>query len=123
GDFNNDGRIDVLIGNCGEAPLLLKNNAGAGRNWIGLRLVGKSCNRDAVGARITWSVGGKRFTRLKTSGGSYLSSHDVREVLGLGTAEKPDWVEIKWPRPSTRIERFTNLPVNRYSTLEEGSSQ
>ena len=30
GDYNNDGRVDVLIGNCNQAPLLLKNNAGEG---------------------------------------------------------------------------------------------
>jgi hypothetical protein len=123
GDFNNDGRIDVLIGNNGEAPVLLKNNAGDGNHWIGLRLQGTSCNRDAIGATISWSAGGVKRTRLKTSGGSYLSSHDVREVLGLGTNGKPDWVEIKWPAPSTRVERFTDLPVDRYVTIVEGKGR
>ena len=58
GDYNNDGRIDVLIGNNGEAPVLLKNNAGDGNHWIGLKLQGTTCNRDAIGATITWSAGG-----------------------------------------------------------------
>ena len=58
GDYNNDGRIDVLIGNNGDAPVLLKNNAGDGNHWVGLKLQGTSCNRDAVGARLTWSAGG-----------------------------------------------------------------
>ena len=58
GDYNNDGRIDVLIGNNGEAPVLLKNNAGEGNHWLGVKLQGTSCNRDAVGATITWSAGG-----------------------------------------------------------------
>ena len=40
GDYNNDGRIDVLIGNNGEAPVLLKNNAGEGHHWLGVRLQG-----------------------------------------------------------------------------------
>ena len=100
GDYNNDGRVDVLIGNNGGAPVLLKNNAGEGNHWVGIKLQGTACNRDAIGATITWSVNGKTRSRLKTHGGSYLSSHDMREVLGLGTAAKADWVEIKWPQPS-----------------------
>lgn len=121
GDIDNDGRIDVLVANNGEAPLLLRNNAGIGNHWIGLKLIGKTANRDAIGARIVWQVNGKRFARFKSNGGSYLSSHDPREVLGLGTAARVDWVEIRWPRPSTRVERFVNLPVGRYSVITEGS--
>ena len=120
GDFDNDGRLDVLVGNNGKAPLLLRNRAGAGCHWIGLRLEGAACNRDAIGARITWSVGGVTRSRLKPSGGSYLSSHDPREVIGLGTALAADWVEIRWPAPSGRVERLTNVPVDRYSRVVEG---
>jgi hypothetical protein len=120
GDFNNDGRLDVLIGNNGGAPLLLRNNAGDGNHWVGLKLQGTKCNRDAVGALITWSVGGIRKSRLKNSGGSYLSSHDPREVIGLGKATKLDWLEIKWPLPSGKVEKFTDLPVDRYLTIIEG---
>ena len=120
GDFNNDGRLDVLIGVNGGAPLLLQNRCESDNYWLGLMLQGTSCNRDAVGARLTWSAGGKKRSRLKTGGGSYLSSHDPREVLGLGLATKVDWLEIRWPAPSSRVERFTNLPVNRYITIVEG---
>jgi hypothetical protein len=123
GDFNNDGRLDVLIGNNGEAPVLLKNNAGGGNHWIGLKLQGASCNRDAIGATITWSANGTQRSRFKTHGGSYLSSHDMREVLGLGTAAKVDWVEIKWPQPSGRVERLTDLPIDRYVTIVEGKGR
>jgi len=123
GDFNNDGRLDVLIGNNGEAPVLLKNNAGGGNHWIGLKLQGTSCNRDAIGATITWSAIGTQRSRFKTHGGSYLSSHDMREVLGLGTAAKVDWVEIKWPQPSGRVDRLTDLPIDRYVTIVEGKGR
>jgi hypothetical protein len=123
GDFTNDGRLDVLIGVNGGAPVLLKNNAGQGNHWVGLKLEGTRANRDAVGSRITWSAGGVRRSRLKTSGGSYLSAHDPREVLGLGTAPRADWVEIRWPAPSSRVERFTDLPVDRYVTVKEGSGR
>ncbi|MET0556703.1 MAG: CRTAC1 family protein [Vicinamibacteria bacterium] len=120
GDFDNDGRVDVFIGNNGKAPLLLRNRAGEGNHWVGLRLEGTACNRDAVGARLTWSVNGASRSRLKTAGGSYLSSHDPREVIGLGSAAKLDWLEIKWPAPSTRVERLDAVPVDRYVRVVEG---
>jgi predicted NUDIX family NTP pyrophosphohydrolase len=123
GDFDNDGRVDVLIGNNGGAPVLLKNNAGSGNHWIGIRLQGTACNRDGIGATITWSANGVRRSRYKSNGGSYLSSHDMRDVLGLGTAAKVDWVEITWPQPSGRVERFSDVPVDRYVTIVEGKGK
>ncbi|MDQ1471331.1 MAG: enediyne biosynthesis protein, partial [Bryobacterales bacterium] len=119
GDFNNDGRPDVLITTNGGAPLLLRNNSGRQNNWLGLRLQGTAANRDATGARITWSVGGVKRSRLKTGGGSYLSSHDPREILGLGAASKADWVEVQWPGPRGRAERFTSLATGQYTTIIE----
>ena len=120
GDFNNDGRIDILVANNGGAPLLLRNQSGAGNHWLGIRLIGTSCNKDAIGARIVWSAGGAVRSRLKNSGGSYLSSHDPREVLGIGSAAKIDYVEIHWPAPSGKVEKFTTLPLDRYIAIEEG---
>jgi hypothetical protein len=120
GDIDNDGRIDVLVSNNGDRPLVLRNRAGAGHHWLGLKLQGVGCNRDAIGARISWAAGGVKRSRLKTGGGSYLSSHDPREVLGLGTNARAEWVEIRWPPPSGRIERFTDLPADRYVTIVEG---
>ncbi len=119
GDFNNDGRLDLLVANNGGAPVLLKNNAGAGNHWLGVKLVGTKSNRDAVGARLTWTAGGVRRSRLKTSGGSYLSSHDPREVLGIGTATKIDALEIRWPGPSNKVQRLTDVPVDKYITITE----
>ena len=120
GDYNNDGCLDVIIANNGKAPLLLRNNAGKDSHWVGLRLQGVKCNRDGIGTIISWSAGGIKRTRLKTSGGSYLSSHDPREVLGLGKAAKLDWVEIKWPAPSGKVERFTDVPIDKYTAIVEG---
>jgi hypothetical protein len=120
GDFNNDGRVDVLVGNNGGAPVLLKNNAGQGNHWLGIKLVGVTCNRDAIGARLRWGAGGSRRSRLRNNGGSYLSSHDPREVIGLGESTLVDWLEIEWPGPSQKVDRVTNVAVDRYITIEEG---
>jgi enediyne biosynthesis protein E4 len=110
----------VLIANNGGAPVLLRNNAAKGRNWLGLQLEGVTANRDAIGTRLTWRAGGKTRRRLKNSGGSYLSSHDPREVLGLGDAAKLDELMIEWAAPSKRVDKFTNVPVNRYIRIVEG---
>jgi enediyne biosynthesis protein E4 len=123
GDFNNDGAVDVLVSVNDDAPVLLRNNVGSQNHWLGLTLVGKKSNRDAVGARITYQAGDLKRSRMKVGGGSYLSSHDPRIVLGIGQRKKLDWVEVKWPLPSGAVERFTDLPIDRYTTIVEGEGK
>ena len=118
GDYDNDGDLDVLIINNGDAPVLLKNEGGNRNNWLGLQLVATRSNPGAVGAIISWEAGGVKRKRLKTSGGSYLASHDPREILGLGKATKIDSLEIKWP--SGRVDKLTNPPLNKYIKVVEG---
>ncbi len=120
GDFNNDGAVDVLVAVNDGPPLLLKNAAAKGNHWLGVKLVGKKSNPDGVGTRITWEAGGVKRTRLKIAGGSYLSSHDPREVLGIGAHTKIDKLEISWPQPSTRVDTSTDLPIDRYISIVEG---
>jgi hypothetical protein len=83
-------------------------------------LEGVKANRDAIGAKLIWTAAGKTRSRLKNNGGSYLSSHDPREVLGVGSAPKIEELSIQWPGPSTRVDKFTNLEVNRYLRIREG---
>ena len=119
GDFDNDGDADVLTSNNGEPPLLLRNQGGNRNNWIGLQLIATKSNPAAVGAIITWQAGTLKRSRLKTGGGSYLSSHDPREILGVGSAGKLDFVEIRWP--SGKVDKLTNVPLNSYVKVVEGS--
>jgi len=120
GDFNNDGAVDILVAVNNGAPVLLKNNAAGGNHWLGVRLIGRKANPDAIGARITWTAGDLKRSRLNVGGGSYLSSHDPREVLGIGPRPKIDRLEIQWPQPSGKVEVFTELPIDRYVTIVEG---
>jgi enediyne biosynthesis protein E4 len=119
GDFNNDGAVDVLVAVNGGVPLLLKNVAAAENHWLGIHLVGRKANPDAIGAKISWQAGDLKRSRLKVGGGSYLSSHDPREVLGIGKRTKIDKLEIRWPQPSGRLDTFTDLPIDRYITIVE----
>jgi enediyne biosynthesis protein E4 len=123
GDFNNDGAVDVLINVNDAAPVLLKNNGGTRNHWLGITLKGRKCNSDAIGARVTYQAGEMIRHRMKTGGGSFLSAHDPRLVLGTGLHEKIDWIEVRWPQPSGAVERFTNLRMDRYITLVEGSGE
>jgi enediyne biosynthesis protein E4 len=120
GDFDNDGAVDVLVSTNDGPPLLLRNKACRGNHWLGLRLVGTRSNIDAIGARVTWKSGDLLRHRSKVGGGSYLSSHDPRMVLGLGPRAQIDWLEVEWPQPGGSRQRFTGLPVDRYITIAEG---
>jgi hypothetical protein len=123
GDFNNDGGIDVLVAVNDGAPILLRNNVGKENHWLGVQLIGTKANRDAVGARLTYKAGDLTRSRMKTGGGSFLSSHDPRMILGLGKRTKLDWLEVQWPQPGGGVEHFSDLPTDRYITIVEGTGK
>ncbi len=123
GDFDNDGSVDVLVAQNNAPPILLRNQAGRQNHWLGVRLVGKEANIDAIGAKVSYQSGDLLRHQYKVGGGSYLSSHDPRIVLGLGRRKKLDWLDVQWPQPSGKTERFTDLPVDRYITIVEGEGK
>ena len=123
GDFNNDGATDILVAVNDGPPVLLRNTVGNQNHWLGIHLVGTKSNIDAVGARITYQAGDLKRQRMKVGGGSFLSSHDPRMVLGIGKRTKLDWVDIQWPQPSGKVERITDLPIDRYVTIVEGAGK
>src|SRR5713101_437501 len=123
GDFNNDGGIDVLVAVNDGAPVLLRNNVGKENHWLGVKLVGTKSNRDAVGARLTYRAGDLTRSRMKIGGGSFLSSHDPRMILGLGKRTKVDSLDVQWPQPGGSVEHFSDLPTDRYITIVEGTGK
>jgi hypothetical protein len=119
GDFDNDGRLDLLIVDSEGTPLLLHNESRSANHWLGLNLAGTKSNRDGYGAMITVESGGKRWLRHCHSDGSYLSASDKRVHFGLGTATHVDRLTVRWP--SGWIETFPVPGVDRYLTLTEGT--
>jgi hypothetical protein len=98
GDYDNDGDIDVLIACNNQPAILLRNDSTPHRPWIRLALVGRGCNRDAIGARVRVECGSLIQTQSVRSGCSYLADHDRRLLFGLGDAGSTSArVEIKWP--------------------------
>ena len=85
--------------------------------------MGRKSNPDGVRAGITYQSGDFRRTLTKVGGGSYLSSHDPRVVLGFGSRQRTNWVEIHWPKPSVLVQHLTNLPIDRYITIVEGEQK
>ena len=122
GDVDNDGDQDVLIANNNGPARLLINNVGHRNRWIGLRLVGGAGSRDMLGARVgVFRDDGPTLWRRARSDGSYASANDPRVLVGLGDAATVPRVRVTWP--SGREEDWTNLPVDRWLTLEEGAGQ
>jgi hypothetical protein len=117
-DLDNDGDLDAVVTNNGAEPLLLRNEGGNRNGWLGLELVPAASNSAAAGAILTWRAGDNVFRRQRTAGGSYLSAHDPREVLGLGTASGADWIEVRWP--SGRIDKVEKPPAGVYRRFIEG---
>jgi hypothetical protein len=119
GDLFNDGKIDVVINNLDGPPLLLRNVNPDHNHWVSLHLVGgPKSPRDAVGSTVYLTAGGLRQRGDVLSGGSYLSSNDLRVHFGLGEATRVDAVEIHWP--SGAVEKVLLPAVDRFFTIEEG---
>jgi hypothetical protein len=86
-----------------------------------VKLVGRTSNRSAIGARVRVTTGDRIQTQEVRGGGSYYAQNDLRTHFGLGDAARVDRLEVRWP---TGVEeRWTNVPVNRILTLEEGTGQ
>ena len=120
-DFDNDGKLDVVVLPIAGQPLLLQNKTTNENHWLGLRLRGTFSNRDAIGARVMVEACGKRQFDTVRSGGSYISANDPRLHFGLGDCTKLDRVTVQWPRAATQVEE--HLPLNAYSVIEEKHTQ
>lgn len=96
-DFDGDGRIDVAVSALNDVPKLLLNRTTGGGHWLLVDLEGTRSNRDGLGAVVTVTAGGRKFTNHATTSVGYLSASDRRVHFGLGTAARAERVEIRWP--------------------------
>jgi hypothetical protein len=119
GDLFNDGKIDVVINQLHNTPVLLRNVSPDQNHWVSLVLVGGAKSpRDAVGASVYLTAGGIRQRGDVISGGSYASSNDFRVHFGLGNNTKIDSAEIHWP--SGAAEHVNLSSVDCFYRIEEG---
>ena len=121
GDIDNDGDADVVVGTTSGPTRLFLNNVGNRSHWLGLRLTGLG-GRDMIGARV-WVVrpSGPALMRRARSDGSYASANDPRVLVGLGAAADPVTVRVQWPDGT--LESWANQPIDRWTTLRQGTGK
>lgn len=130
GDVDNDGDQDiyVVVGGAFEGDLsnnILLENPGNDNHWITIFCEGKTCNRDAIGAKIKVTVlqsGGKKRHIWSTvgTGGSFGSS-SLRQEIGLGQAQSIESIEITWPKAGAPKSLYTNVSMDGAVKLTEGA--
>src|SRR5262245_9744879 len=118
GDYDDDGRVDVLVTGLNERPTLLHNETAPSGHWLSVTLRGRRSNRDGIGARLTLQAGGQQQVREVHTDGSYLSQSDRRAHFGLGPALSADSLEVRWP--SGVVDRLSNVGADRRLWIEEG---
>jgi hypothetical protein len=125
GDFDSDGDLDVLVTRCGERALLLENEGGNRKRSLSVALVGRTSNRDGVGARASLRSGDLTAIREVKSGLSYLSQGSLELHFGLEDRSAVDVLEVRWPDGTTEavespapgrlvVLEGAGTPVGRY---------
>jgi hypothetical protein len=122
GDLLNDGRLEAVINNLSDRPMLLVNLAKNQNHWLGVHLTGTSSNRDGIGSRDTLRSAKRVWVDEVRSGSSYNSSSDLRLHFGLGLEPHLVQIDVRWPNGKTEI--FAAPPtVDHIIELTEGNGR
>ena len=119
GDIDSDGDADILVSNIRGEARLYRNDAPRQGHWLEVRAVDPRYNRAAIGARVTVHVGQRKLVRTISRGFSYLSSREPVARFGLGTAERVDRIEVRWPDGLSEV--FSDVAADRAVVLTRGT--
>jgi len=97
-DWDDDGRVDLILRNRTAPRLQIFRNRYAGdAHFLTIALRGTSCNRDAIGARVVVEAGGRTIRRTLHCGDGFLAVSSKRLFFGLGDAERVERLTVHWP--------------------------
>lgn len=118
GDLDNDGDIDVVMSSAGQKAVVLRNDGGNRRNWLGIRTVGRKSNRGGIGCRVkvVSASGVSQYFTVNTAVG-YLSASDKRLIVGLDRDSSAKLVEIRWP--SGAVQKFEHVKAGQILVATE----
>ena len=118
-DLDGDGDLDVIVVENGGPARVYINHLDRPKQSVRVKLVGSGqSNRDAVGARARATIRNQTVTQQVTGGSSYLSSPEKTLTFGLGSAEKIDALEIRWP--DGVVETYRDIPGGSRLAIQEG---
>jgi enediyne biosynthesis protein E4 len=120
GDFDGDGRVDVVVTALGRDAEIWMNRSPNPGHWLDVALRGTKSNRDGIGARIklvTKSIGAQ-YNHMTTSVG-YASSSDGPVHFGLGPDDRAESIEIHWP--SGIVQMLSKVSANQTLQVTEPS--
>jgi len=116
-DFDNDGRLDVVITSVGRKPVLLKNQGARAGNWLLIRAEGTKSNRFGLGATVRIETESGTDVYEINNVASYQSANDIRLHVGVGSAKVVRRIEVRWP--SGTKQELRDVPVNQVLTIKE----
>jgi hypothetical protein len=117
GDFDHDGRLDIVVSALSAPAELWMNRSPGVRHWLELALEGSGGNRDAIGARIkVVTKEGAQFNHMTTAVG-YASSSAGPVHFGLGASATADLVEIRWP--SGKVQQLKDVRADQVLKVKE----
>lgn len=117
GDFDGDGRMDVVTSALASPAEIWMNRSPSAGNWLRFSLEGTRSNRDGIGARIqVVSKSLTQYNHMTTSVG-YASSSYGPVHFGLGGDAQADKVVIQWP--SGTVQTLTNVNAGQVLKVKE----